>query len=356
MPRQLLIAVAALRLVAPGVNAWSAVPARHATHPDAFSTLDRTTITLSPNGDELILELPAMDLPAGTMVEPPASLGEFPVNGSIYGFRAELLDGHGRRLPMEMLHHMNVMNPNERELFLPISRRVLAAGKETGAVRFPWLLFGAPVREGEQVLANVMLHNATAESFHGVRVRLILNYVPERRPWPLFSVVPWQLDVGFPVGDKSFDLPPGQSERSYEGSPAVSGKMVMVGAHLHEYGRAIELWDATTNQLLWRGEPSAAAPGQPSTVPITKFWGLKGIGLPLTPEHRYRVRVIYENSTGHAIPSGGMGVIAGIFIPDRKAVWPKTNPDDLLYQQDLLHFKRTGKPTSAPLSHSHGSH
>jgi len=201
-----------------------------------------------------------------------------------------------------------------------------------------------------------MLHNPTAESFHGVRVRLILNYVPERRPWPLFSVIPWQLDVGFPVGDKSFDLPAGRSERSYEGSPAVSGKMVMVGAHMHEYGRAIELWDATTNQLLWRGEPSAAAPGQPSTVPITTFWGLKGIGLPLAPEHRYRVRVMYENSTGHAIPSGGMGVIAGIFIPDRKAVWPKTNPDDLLYQQDLLHFKRTGKPTSAPVSHSHGSH
>lgn len=296
-----------------------------------------------------------MDLPAGGMVQPPASPGEFPVNGSLYGFRAEVLDGHGRRLPMEFLHHMNVMNPNERELFLPISRRLLAAGKETGEVRFPWLLFGAPVRAGEQVLANAMVHNPTAESYHGVRVRLILNYVPESRPWPLFSVLPWQLDVGFPVGDKSFDLAPGRSERSYEASPAVPGKMVMVGAHLHEYGRAIELWDATTNQLLWRGEPSPTGPGEASTVPIAKFFGLKGIGLPITPEHRYRVRVIYENSTGRSIPSGGMGVIAGIFMPDRKAVWPATNPSDSLYQQDLRHFKRTGKPT-APASHSHGSH
>jgi len=353
---QLLIAVAALRLVAPGFNAWSAVPARHATHPEPFRTLDRTTITLSSKGDELILELPPMDLPAGSVVEPPASLGEFPVNGSLYGFRAEVLDAHGRRLPIELLHHMNVMNPNERELFLPISRRLLAAGKETGEVRFPWLLFGAPVRAGEQVLANAMVHNPSTESYHGVRVRLILNYVPERRPWPLFSVLPWQLDVGFPVGDKSFDLPAGRSERSYEGSPAVPGKMVMVGAHLHEYGRAIELWDATTNELLWRGEPSTADPGEASTIPIATFWGLKGIGLPITPEHRYRVRVIYENSTGHSIPSGGMGVIAGIFMPDRKAVWPATNPSDSLYQQDLRHFKRTGKPTSAPVSHSHGSH
>jgi len=354
MPQQqLFIALVALRLVAPAFEAWSAVPPKHAAAPVDFSTLDRTTITLGPKSGQLILELPAVDVPAGTVVEPLASLGEFPVNGSIYAFHAEVLDHHGRRLPMELLHHMNVMEPNERELFLPISRRVLASGKETGEIRFPWLLFGARVRAGEQVLANVMIHNSTAEDYHGVRVRLVLDYVPERRPWPLFAVLPWQLDVGFPVGDKSFDLPPGRSERSYEGSPAVAGKIVVVGAHMHEYGRAIELWDATTNTLLWHGEPGPAAPGEMAAVPPTKFWGISGIGLPITPEHRYRVRVIYENPTAQTIPAGGMGVMGGLFMPDRKAVWPATNPGDSLYQQDLRHFMRTGKATTAPMSHMH---
>jgi hypothetical protein len=356
MPRRLFIALAAARLAASAFDAWSAVPSQHPMLPVALSAMGRTTITVGPKRDQLVLELPAVDLPAGTVVEPPASLGEFPLNGSIYGFHAELLDGHGRQLPLDLLHHMNVMEPNERELFLPISRRVLASGKETGEVRFPWLLFGARVHTGENVLANVMLHNPTAESYHGVRVRLVLDYVPEHRPWPLFSVLPWQLDVGFPVGDKSFDLPPGRSERSYEGSPAVPGKLVVIGAHMHEYGRTIELWDATAGRMLWHGEPIPAQSGDMRAVPVTKFWGLKGIGERITPDHRYRVRVIYQNPTDQTIPAGGMGVIGGLFMPDRNAVWPATNPSDSLYQQDLRHFMRVGKAAEMPMSHAHMAH
>ena len=355
MPQRLFLALVALRLVAPAFDAWSAVPAQHITLPLALRTVERTTMTVDSKRDELVLELPAVDLPAGTVAYPPVAVSEFPLNGSIYGFRTELMDQHGRRLPGEFLHHMNAMDPTERELFLPISRRMLASGKETGAVRFPWLLFGARVHSGEQIVANAMLHNPTAEGYHGVRVRVVMSYVPERRPWPLFTVLPWQLDVAFPVGDKSFDLPPGRSERSYEGSPAVPGKLVMMGAHMHEYGRAIELWDATTQELLWQGEPVSTGAGQPAAIPITKFWGLRGIGLRIAPEHRYRVRVIYENPTGQTIVSGGMGVVAGLFMPDRKATWPAADTSDSLYQQDLRHFMRVGKPamTTEPMSHMH---
>ena len=355
MHQRFFLALATLRLVAPAFNAWSAVPAQHSKLPLALPASERATITVDPKRDELVLELPAVDLPAGTMAYPAVSVAEFPVNGSIYGFRTELMDQHGRRLPSNLLHHMNVMDPTERELFLPISRRLLASGKETGDVRFPWLLFGARVHSGEHIVANAMLHNPTSVGYHGVRVRVVLNYVPERRPWPFFAVLPWQLDVGFPVGDKTFDLPPGRSERSYEGSPAVPGKLVVIGAHMHELGRTIELWDATTQTLLWHGEPVSAAAGQPAAVPATKFWGLTGIGLRITPEHRYRVRVIYENPTDQAIASGGMGVVGGLFMPDKKAKWPATDPSDSLYQQDLRHFMRVGKPamTDVPMSHMH---
>ncbi len=105
-----------------------------------------------------------------------------------------------------------------------------------------------------------MLHNPTPVSYRGVRVRLVLSYVPDGRPWPFFAVFPWQLDVAFPVGDKSFDLPPGHSERSYEGSPAVDGKIVVIGGHMHEYGRTIEFWDVTTGKLLWHGGPRPRHP------------------------------------------------------------------------------------------------
>jgi hypothetical protein len=308
----------------------------------------------------MTIELPPVDLPAGTFVDQPASVGEFPVNGSIYASRADVVDENGRPLPMDLLHHINVMDPSERELFLPIGRRILASGRETGEIRFPWILFGARVQAGERILANAMTHNPTTVAFRGVRVRLLLHYVPERRPWPIFPVIPWQLDVAFPVGDKSFDLPPGRSERSYEGSPAVEGKLIVIGGHMHEYGRTIEFWDATTGKLLWHGEPTTGRSGEPSAVPLTKFLSLTGVGLRITPAHRYRVRVIYENPTGRIIAAGGMGVVGGLFTPSRAAVWPKMDLSDPLYQQDLRHFMgKADAGVAAPMSqmsHTHMRH
>jgi hypothetical protein len=357
MPPRLFVVVAALRLAA-SVYAASADPVRPPAPSGDWSELERTTITPTSRRNELLLELPPVDLPAGTVVDEPASVGEFPVNGSIYALHAELVDETGRRLPTGLLHHMNVMDPSERELFLPISRRILASGMETGEIRFPWLLFGTPVRAGQRILANAMVHNPTTVGYRGVRVRLVLSYVPEHRPWPLFSVVPWQLDVAFPVGDKSFDLPPGHSERSYEGSPAVEGKLVVIGGHMHEYGRTIEFSDATTGKMLWHGEPARAPSGEPSAVPVAKLYSFSGLGLRISPTHRYRVRVIYENPTGHTISNGGMGVVGGLFMPDRKAVWPPTKQSDSLYQQDLRHFMGpVGRSAvAAPMSHMHMEH
>jgi len=358
MPPRALVVVAALRLAA-AVYTAGAVSVPPPARPDEWNELGRSSITPTSRRNELLLELPPVDLPAGSVVDEPASVGEFPVNGSIYALHAELVDETGRQLSPELLHHMNVMDPSERELFLPISRRILASGMETGEIRFPWLLFGARVRAGERILANAMIHNPTAVSYRGVRVRLVLSYIPAHRPWPLFSVLPWQLDVGFPVGDKSFNLPPGRSERSYEGSPAVDGKLVVIGGHMHEYGRTIEFWDATTEKMLWHGEPGPApAAGEPGAVPIANLYSISGLGLRITPTHRYRVHVIYENPTGRMIPDGGMGVVGGLFIPDRKAVWPATNPADSLYQKDLRHFMGpVGKPAvSMPMSHMHMGH
>jgi hypothetical protein len=357
MPSRLFVIVAALRLAA-SVYTATAVPIPRADSSRDWSALERTTISKDPQRNELIMELPAVDLPAGTMVDQAASVGEFPVNGSIYAFHAEIVDEHGRRLSNDFLHHMNVMDPNERELFLPISRRILASGRETGEIRFPWLLFGARVRAGERILANAMLHNSTMMSYHGVRVRLVLSYVPEKRPWPLFSVLPWQLDVAFPVGDKTFDLPAGHSERAYEGSPAVPGKLIVIGGHVHDYATTIEFWDATAGKMLWHGEPVAPTPGQPASVPMGKLYSLMRIGVSVLPSHRYRVRVIYDNPTGHTIPDGGMGVVGGLFMPDRKAAWPSTNPDDSLYQKDLRHFMGPVEQVAVtvPLEHMHMDH
>jgi hypothetical protein len=355
MPPRLLVVLAAIRLALAGSANADPIDAPAREHD--WSGLERTTVTADPKRGELLMELPPVDLPAGAMIDQPASVAQFPVDGSVYALHAEVVDETGRQLPMDLLHHMNVMDPHARELFLPISRRILASGRETGEIRFPWLLMGARFHAGDQVLANAMVHNPSGMGYQGVRVRLVVSYVPTGRPWPLLSVIPWQLDVAFPVGDKSFDLPPGRSERSFEGSPAVAGRLLVIGGHVHAYGRTIELWDATTGQLLWHGEPAAAPPGEPSAVPIGKLYGLTGIGQRITPSHRYRVRVVYDNPTGTTIKQGGMGVVGGLFLPDRDAVWPATDPTDSLYQKDLRHFISSHHPArGAAPAHSHVGH
>src|SRR2546426_8653827 len=266
MPPRMLVVVAALRLAA-SVYAASADPVSPPASSDDWSGLERTPTRKTGNRGELVRELPAVDLPAGPVVDQAAWVGESPVNGSIYALPAELVDETGRHLPAGLLHHMNVMDPSERELFLPISRRILASGMETGEIRFPWLLFGSPIRAGQRILANAMVHNPTTVDYHGVRVPPVLSYVPDHRPWPFFSVIPWQLDVAFPLGDQWFDLPPGRSERAYEGSPAVDGKIIIIGGHMHEDGKTIEFWDVTKGEMLWDGETVSAAPGQPNARP-----------------------------------------------------------------------------------------
>jgi hypothetical protein len=107
--------------------------------------------------------------------------------------------------------------------------------------------------------------------------------------------------------------------------------------------------------MLWHGEPAPAQPGQPSAVPVSKLYSLTGIGVRITPSHRYRVRVIYENPTGRPIVGGGMGVVGGLFVPDRKASWPTTDAGDSLYLKDLRHFIGAVGSTGA-MPHMHMDH
>lgn len=292
----------------------------------------------------LVIELAPMDLPANTphhmIAQPPVATLEIPETGYIYGFRVEVVDSAGHELPEALIHHFNLIDPDHRELFLPISRRLLAAGHETGTIRLPWVLFGLPLKRSEHVVASAMVENLTPAAYHQARVRLVMNFTPTGRPWPLFRASPWQMDVAFPVGDKSFTLPPGRSSRSYDGSPAVPGKIIGLGGHMHDYGRLIEFVDATTGEVIYRAAPVADSAGHIASVPVSRLYGWTHLGVHIVPSHKYRVTVAYDNPTGEAIPDGGMGVVGGLFVPDRGLAWPGADPRDSLYQRDYRHYMR----------------
>ena len=84
----------------------------------------------------------------GAAMMPPVTTLTAPKSVYLTGFSYELHDADGQELPPDFVHHLNLVNPDNRELFLPIAQRMLAVGKETGSQSMPGLLMGYPVPEG----------------------------------------------------------------------------------------------------------------------------------------------------------------------------------------------------------------
>ena len=72
-------------------------------------------------------------------------------------------------------------------------------------------------------------------------------------------------------------------------------------------------------------------------MPVKTFWW--SLGLPVRPDHVYRVTAIYDNPTGRIIPLGGMGTLGGVFMPSNVDAWPhvdRTAPDYVLDLKDTM--------------------
>lgn len=282
---------------------------------------------------EIVFLLGPIDLsPGAHHAEIPVQEGRIPVNGWVHGFEVQVVDSALQPRPQELLHHVNLVEPDARELFLPIARRIMAAGGETDPQEMPHIL-GYPVEKGTRVLMVGVFHNPTDTRYPATYLRVSLPCTPRGGLVPPKTVYPFYLDVAFPVGKKAYDLPPGQSERSWEGSPAVPGRILGVGGHLHDYGTGLRLEDVTTGKALWEVEPKVDGEGRVQSVPSGHLW-MRG-GARVIPEHIYRVTAFYDNPTGRTIPDGAMGTVAGMFVPEREATWPTPDPENPLYQEDL---------------------
>lgn len=255
-----------------------------------------------------------------------------PVDGWLQSVRVDVVDGQGRLLPKRLLHHANVIAPEHRELFSPIMLRIGAAGPETAPIELPRVL-GYRVHRGDSLLVAAMLDNPSPRPLSDVWVRVRLGYVAAGTWLPPISIHPFYVDVMPPAGSHAYDLPPGHSEKSWEGRPAIAGRMLAVGGHLHQYGVALRFRDVTEGRDLWVAQPSRDSAGEVLAVPTTKFlW--RG-GVTLDPDHEYRLTAVYENPTGHVIPDGAMGTLGGVFLPARGARWPDVARSDPSYRLDV---------------------
>ncbi len=313
-----------------------------------ISTLPMARATVDRARGELTIELNPADLGATpgqeTMLSLPVQQLVIPASGSVYSVRTMVLDSAGNPLPRTFLHHVNLRDPNRRDLFLESALHILAASKETPDLDVPPLVLGLPLERGQRLMATAMLNNPTDTPRHGVRIRLVFGYRLTDgltgSVFPLFRAYPWVLDVRFPLGSPpdgslAFDLPPGKTVQSWESSPAISGYILGLGGHVHDYATELELSDATTGTVLWRQAPVKDAAGHVLTMPITKFYRWNRLGLRIEASHRYRITVRYDNPTGRLLHSAGMGAVAGLFVPDRGQQWPRVDPTNVVYREDL---------------------
>jgi hypothetical protein len=286
--------------------------------------------------NEIIFEIGPLHLEAnaghGGVTQPKAQAIALPAGGYLHGFTTEMIGSDGKPIPSMLLHHVNIIAPQRRELFSPIMQRVGAAGSETGPVTIPRFL-GYPVEAGDSLLFTAMFHNPTNKSYHDAKLRIRMRYSGEKTWHPRLAIQPFYLDVMPPAGQHAYDLPPGRSTRSWEGQPAVGGRILALGGHLHKYGVAIKLEDLTEGKVVFESAPELDENGNVIGMP-KKFYIWK-LGIPLRADRKYRLTAIYDNPTGETIAGGGMGALGGVLMPDDERVWPAVDRAHPEYQYDV---------------------
>lgn len=276
----------------------------------------------------------------------------WPVEGWMRGFKSGVEDGQGRPLPKDLMHHMIGVNYSRRQAIYPAAERLFGAGQETADVTVPATI-GVPMSPGMDLGFYIMWHNETGADLDSVYMTMSLQYMPRNQnPRPV-DVLPLYMDVNLTVGGSNmFDLPPGRSEKAWEFTMPLGGRLLGYGGHLHDYGMLVRLEDAETGKVLARVDAKRDNAGKVSGV-SRKLPGVGGAGLKLKAGHRYRVVGVYDNLTSDTLINGAMAHITGIFAPDDFSKWPGVDEADPDYQKDLASLEIMG---TGGEEHEHGGH
>jgi hypothetical protein len=354
--RRILVLMAAWTLLPTTLSAQQMTVA-------AVEDMDLAAPTL-PAGSELIrvddqpeervvdFVIGPLNLPADMgHLRPPIQIAENPVDGWLHGFEVTMEDPNGKPLPMDLLHHVNFIDPDKRDVFAPIARRVIAAGRETSEKKLPALL-GYPIQAGDRMIISSMFANPTGKEVPEayLRVRIFYSLEEDGFMQPR-DVYPFYLDVMGPVGAKDFAVPPGKTVHAYEASPVIEGRILGIGGHLHDYATVLRLEDVTEGKILWEAEPEYNGEGR--LTGVSEDLMLMTGGVKVSPDHTYRIYVEYENPMEHPTPDGGMGEIGGVIWVSKDVVWPEFSREDPVYVADLINTLEAPEKAGG---HGHGDH
>lgn len=258
-----------------------------------------------------------------------------PITGWLRGAHVELEAPGGGPASQRALHHINLLNLSRRQLVHAGVERMWAAGPETeGAVLPPGV--GLPVDE-TMTLGVVVAFDPT-QLVPGSLVRLRISWTPSTVNPPPIEIYPFPLDVNYRVAETAaFDLPPGRSSHAFEFDMPISGRMLGVGGHVHDYGETLQLEDVATGRVLFKLEAKKDSAGRVISV-SRQLFGVSGRGRKLEAGRRYRLVVTYDNPTGRTIPDGGMGEAGIGFTPDDASHWPALDAADPEIARDLANL------------------
>jgi hypothetical protein len=192
---------------------------------------------------------------------------------------------------------------------------------------------GVPLAKGQHLGVYAMWHNDSGHDIHNAYLKMTLAFIPKSRLQN--PVLPLYVDVNNHIGGvTTFDVAAGKSTRAYDFEFPLSGRLIGIGGHLHDYGTAVRFEDAETGKVLVRLKADRDKNGEISKV--GRFiWGFHEEALPIEAHHKYRVVAEYDNPTGKTIPQAGMGHINGVFSPDNMAEWPVLDLANAEIQRDI---------------------
>jgi hypothetical protein len=276
----------------------------------------------------------SMDMPLT-----PVQTFSWPVTGWMHGFKVELLDGEGRVLPQRLMHHLIAVNFSRRQLVYPAVERLMGVGEESDHdVSIPKSI-GVPLTPGQEIGVYVMWNNQTGQELPAVYYRLVLRWLPRNlQPRPI-DALPIYMDVNLSVGgDNTFNVPPGgRFTKAFEFVPPVSGHLLGVSGHLHDYGLLVRLEDAESGKELVAVPARRDSTGKVLGMP-RRLLAIRGEGIRIKAGHRYRVVGVYENTTRDTL-YGAMAHMVGLFAPDDMRRWPAIDPADTSYRKDVADLR-----------------
>ena len=273
---------------------------------------------------------------------------EWPVDGWLRGFSVEVEDGNGKPVDRRIVHHLIGVNFDRRQLLYSNIERLFGVGQETEPVSVPNSI-GVPMSSGARLGMYMAWQNETGADLDNIKIRVRMLYSPPNlNPRPV-SVLPLYMDVNLIGALNLFDVPQGRSEKSWEFTMPMGGRLLGYSGHLHDYGVSVRLEDVASGKVIGTVTGTRTPDGKLAKI-SRSLPGVGGDGLRLRAGRTYRVVGTYDNPTGATIP-GAMAHITGIFAPDDISKWPKIDLSDEVLQDDLAWLDELGAAV-----HHHAGH